>query len=93
MNLTESIARRRQTAKQRDFLSHFANSGSVLASAKLAGVSRQLVYYWRERSPAFAEMLSTAAGNVFRETPPASPQGGQKAAKRGKITKRERMTP
>ena len=93
MHLSDSIARRRQTAKQRDFLSHFASSGSVLASAKLAGVSRQLVYYWREHSPAFAEMLSTAAGNAFRETPPASPQGGQEAATRGKSIQRARLTP
>ena len=93
MNLTDSIARRRQTAKQRNFLSHFANTGSVLASAKLAGVSRQLVYYWRENSPAFAAKLSTAAGKAFRETLPASPQGGQEATRRGKITKGERITP
>jgi len=93
MQFTDSIARRRQTAKQRDFLSHFSISGSVLASAKQAGVSRQLVYYWREHSPAFAEKLSTAASNAFGENLPDSQQGGRGVTRRGKITQRERMAP
>lgn len=69
MHLKDSIARQRQTAKQRDFLIHFALTGNVLASAKQAGVSRALVYWWRENSPAFAEELSAAAANAFNESP------------------------
>lgn len=85
VNLSESIAQRRQAAKMRDFLSHFAVSGNVLASAKQAGVSRQLVYYWREQSPAFEEKLSAAAGKAFgeRERLAGSQQCRPKAARRG----------
>jgi len=67
MHINESIAQRRQTAKQRDFLSHFVQSGNVLASARQAGISRGIVYYWREHSTAFAEKLSNAVADVFSE--------------------------
>jgi hypothetical protein len=67
MHINDSIAQRRQTARQRDFLTHFVRSGNVLASAREAGISRGIVYYWREHSPAFAEKLSTAVANVFSE--------------------------
>jgi hypothetical protein len=92
MHFTDSISHRRQVSKQRDFLSHFARSGNVLASAKLAGVSRQLVYYWRENSPTFAAQLSVAAGQAFNEIP-ADAQSEQKTARRSPGLKLERKTP
>ena len=88
MHFTDSIAQRRQTAKQRDFLAHFARSGNILASAKLAGVSRQLVYYWRDNSPTFAERLSLAADDAFGDKPPALPQSAGKPSLA--VRKRER---
>lgn len=93
MHFTDSIGQRRQTAKQRDFLTHFANSGNVLASAKQAGISRQLVYYWRENSPVFAEKLSAAAGAAFGETLASSQPSGRKSARCGPGRKLERRTP
>ncbi len=78
MHITDSIAQRRQTAKQRDFLAHFARSGNILASARLAGVSRQLVYYWRDNSPTFTERLSLAADDAFGDSPPVSLQSMEK---------------
>jgi hypothetical protein len=93
MHLENSIARRRQSAKQRDFIVHFERSGNVLASARLAGVSRQLVYYWRETSPAFAERLSAAAGEAFGETLASSQPSGRKSARRGPGSKLERSVP
>ena len=83
MHFPDSIARRRQTAKQRDFLIHFTILGNVRDSAKLAGVSRAIVYYWRENSPAFADRFSAAADNAFRITLPDSPQDGKATGIRG----------
>lgn len=65
MLFTKSIAKKRQTAKQRDFLARFARSGNVLASAKEVGISRGLVYYWREHSPAFVAEMNAAADDAF----------------------------
>jgi MOSC domain-containing protein YiiM len=93
MHFTDSISHRRQVSKQRDFLTHFARSGNVLASAKQAGVSRALIYYWRENSPAFAEKLSAAAGEAFGETLAGSQQSGRKAARGGPGRKLERSKP
>jgi len=73
MPIEATFAHRRQLAKQLVFLSHFAKSGSVLASAKLAGVSRQLVYYWRDTSPSFAAKLSDAADVAFKGTTQIQP--------------------
>jgi hypothetical protein len=67
MRLKNSITLRKWTARQLDFLTHFVRSGNVLVSARQAGISRGIVYYWREHSPAFAEKLSTAVANVFSE--------------------------
>ena len=67
MYSNESIAQRRQAARQRDFLMYFVRSGNVLVSARKAGISRGIVYYWREHSPAFAEKLSTAVAHAFSE--------------------------
>lgn len=93
MKISDSIAQRRQLSKQQKFLFHFSNSGNVLASARQAGVSRALVYYWREQSPAFAEELSAAANEAFgageRKPAPTIPM----TAQRGPVRKRERMTP
>tara|TARA_R110002049_G_scaffold229274_4_gene401366 strand:+ start:405 stop:719 length:315 start_codon:yes stop_codon:yes gene_type:complete len=66
----ETIAQRRQLAKQRDFLADFEASGSVLSSAKQAGVSRQLVYYWRKTCPSFERRLSAAADLAFGASRP-----------------------
>ena len=73
MHSEATISQRRQLGKQRLFLSHFEESGNILASAERAGISRQLVYYWRENSPAFAGMLSTAADVAFQ-----APQSGKR---------------
>lgn len=90
MHFTESIAQRRQTSKQRDFLTIFARSGNVRTSAKQAGVSRALIYWWRENSPTFAEKMSAAAAEAFGETL-ASPQPiGRKTARRGPGPKLEK---
>ncbi|MES2598971.1 MAG: hypothetical protein V4662_26805 [Verrucomicrobiota bacterium] len=66
MQFEATFARRRQLAKQEAFLSIFAESGNILTSAKQAGVSRQLVYYWREISPAFERQLNAAADVAFK---------------------------
>lgn len=93
MEITGSIAQRRQLSKQQKFLVHFSESGNVLASARQAGVSRALVYYWREHSPSFAEKLSEAADEAFggseRKPIPIIPM----TAQRGPVRKRERMKP
>jgi len=65
MQFEATLTRRRQLSKQRNFLSIFAESGNILTSAKRAGVSRQLVYYWRETSPAFAGRFDAAADVAF----------------------------
>ena len=91
MHLENSIARRRQTAKQREFLTHFSTLGNVLASAKRTGISRQLVYYWREKSPAFAEKLSAAADDAFRDSFSVSSQSSEKPSLA--VRKRERSAP
>lgn len=93
MELTESIARKRQTAKQRDFLTHFSRLGNVRDSAKLAGVSRALVYWWREHSPSFAEKLSAVADEVFGESERKPTQRIPTSAQTGPVRKRERMMP
>jgi hypothetical protein len=77
MHFKNSIAARRQAAKQRDFLTHFARSGNVLASAKHAGISRGIVYYWREHSPAFAARLTSAAEKAFPGTLAADTRRGE----------------
>ena len=94
MHFKDSIAERRQAAKQRDFLTHFARSGNVLASARQAGISRGIVYYWREHSPAFAAKLSVAAGNAFSEALADTRHGGRsKAAVASPHKVRERRAP
>jgi len=94
MHFRHSIAERRQAAKQRDFLTHFARSGNILASAKQAGISRGIVYYWREQYPAFAAKLSAAAGNAFSETLADTRRGGRsKAAAASPHKVRERRAP
>jgi hypothetical protein len=77
MQLETNISQRRQLGRQRLFLSRFAESGNILTSARWAGISRQLVYYWRETSPAFASKLSAAADVAFQ-----SPQSASLVVKR-----------
>jgi hypothetical protein len=93
MQIEDSLAKRRQAGKQRNFLSHFSNLGNVRESAKFAGVSRATVYYWREHSPSFAEKLSKAADEAFggseRKPIPTIPV----TAQRGPVRKRDRMKP
>ncbi|MEI6715142.1 MAG: hypothetical protein WCO60_15390 [Verrucomicrobiota bacterium] len=74
-----SISQRRQHVKQLAFLSHFEKSGNVLASAKRTGISRQLVYYWRNSSPSFAKKLSTATEIAFKDSMLALPLGNHGA--------------
>ena len=78
MHSEATISQRRQLGRQRLFLSHFEESGNILASAKRAGISRQLVYYWRENSPAFASKLFVAADAAFQ-----APQSGRRKQERG----------
>lgn len=91
MQIEDSFAKRRQAAKQRNFLSHFSNLGNVRDSAKLAGVSRTLIYYWREHSVSFAEKLSIAANEAFGENERKPARSGSTSAQRGPVRKRERM--
>jgi hypothetical protein len=93
MQIEDSLARRRQAAKQRNFLNHFSNLGNVRDSAALAGVSRALVYYWREHSPTFAEKLSAAADEAFGGSERKPTQYSPTSAQRGPVRKRERMKP
>lgn len=90
MQFEATFARRRQLAKQQAFLSIFAESGNILTSAKQAGVSRQLVYYWREISPAFERQLNEAADIAFK-SPPAAPLGkGSNVRHRARTARRVR---
>jgi hypothetical protein len=92
MDLIESIVRKRQAAKQRDFLTHFSRLGNVRDSAKQAGVSRALVYWWREHSPSFAEKLSATADEIFGESERKPTQYSPTSAQGGPVRKRERIT-
>ena len=92
MDITESIARKRQTARQREFLTHFALSGNVRQSAKQVRVSRALVYWWRENSPSFSEKLNAAADQAFGENESQTLQCIPATAQQGPIRKRERIT-
>ena len=92
MELIESIARKRQTAKQRDFLTHFSRLGNVRDSAKQAGISRALVYWWRDNSPLFADKLFAAADEAFGINERELTQSIPTSAQTGPVRKRERMT-
>ena len=93
MQLIKSIAGKRQAAKQRDFLLHFSSLGNVRDSAAMAGVSRQVVYYWKDNSPSFAEKLSLAADKAFGGNEPKPIQSSPTSAQQGPVRKRERMKP
>lgn len=61
----EHIATTRRLAKQKKFLAEFVKLGHVGKSAKLAGVSRALVYWWRDTYPSFANELTLAIDEAF----------------------------
>lgn len=90
MQFEATFARRRQLAKQQAFLSIFAESGNILASAKRAGVSRQLVYYWREISPAFERQINDAADIAFKSPPATLPGKESKLRRRVQTARRAR---
>jgi len=90
MQIQASFARRRQLAKQQSFLSIFAKSGNILASAKLAGITRQAVYYWREISPAFERQLNDAADIAFKSPPAALPGKVSKMRRQAQTARRAR---
>jgi len=90
MQFEATLTRRRQLAKQQAFLSIFAVSGNILTSAKRAGVSRQLVYYWREISPAFERQLNAAADVAFKSPATTLPSKESKVRHGVKRTKRAR---
>lgn len=92
MQIIKSIAGKRQAAKQRDFLLHFSSLGNVRDSAALAGVSRQVVYYWKDNSPSFAEKLSNAADEAFGNNDHEPTQRILNTAQHCPVRKRERMT-
>lgn len=93
MEIRESIARKRQTSKQREFLNHFLNLGNIRQSAKQAGVSRALIYWWRDNSPLFAERLSAATIKAFGESEREPTQITLTQAQRGLVRKRGKITP
>ena len=61
MKVEDSLTQRRQLFKQRIFLDHFKKWGIIAPCAEAAGVTRQLVNYWRETSPSFAKRMLVAA--------------------------------
>jgi hypothetical protein len=90
MQFEATFSRRRQLAKQQAFLSLFAESGNILTSAKRAGISRQLVYYWREISPAFERQLNDAADIAFKSPPAALPGKVSKMRRQAQTARRAR---
>ncbi len=64
MKKAESITQRRQSFKQQLFLDNYRKDGIVGQSATAAGVSRQVVYYWRQTSPSFAKRMQDAENEV-----------------------------
>jgi hypothetical protein len=60
MKKEPSLSKRRQSHKQDLFLDHFKQTGNLSQSADVAGVSRQLVYYWRQTSRTFANRMLDA---------------------------------
>ena len=79
MHFRATFSQRRQLSKQSLFLAHFKESGNIVASAKQTGISRHLVYYWRDNSSTFEGKLSAAADVAFQVSQSTPPIEGRKS--------------